>query len=40
MSGTHKVIDATCPICGEKHRLVHIETEKSVRHVLRKPHLH
>jgi len=25
-----------CPICGKAHRLVHVETEKSVRHVLRK----
>jgi hypothetical protein len=30
--------DWTCPICGEKHRLTHIETEKAVRHGLRKPH--
>lgn len=26
----------SCPICGRKHRLVHVETEKAVRHVLRK----
>jgi len=24
----------TCPICGKQHRLVHIETEKAVRHAL------
>jgi rubrerythrin len=27
-----------CPICGKKHRLVHVETEKTVKHALRKPH--
>lgn len=26
-----------CPICGKKHRLVHVETEKTVKHKLRKP---
>ncbi|MEM2937105.1 MAG: hypothetical protein QXJ63_00990 [Candidatus Bathyarchaeia archaeon] len=26
----------TCPICGKQHRLLHIETEKTVRHALRK----
>jgi hypothetical protein len=26
-----------CPICGKKHRLVHVETEKTIKHVLRKP---
>jgi rubrerythrin len=26
-----------CPICGKKHQLVHVETEKTVKHVLRKP---
>jgi hypothetical protein len=26
-----------CPICGKKHQLIHVETEKSVKHVLRKP---
>jgi rubrerythrin len=26
-----------CPICGKKHRLVHVETEKTVKHALRKP---
>ncbi len=29
--------DLVCPICGKTHRLVHVETEKSVKHVLRKP---
>jgi hypothetical protein len=29
--------DWSCPICGKKHRLIHVETEKTVRHVLRKP---
>ncbi|PVX25381.1 MAG: hypothetical protein CW691_04795 [Candidatus Bathyarchaeum sp.] len=29
--------DWSCPICGKKHRLIHVETEKAVRHVLRKP---
>jgi len=28
--------DLVCPICGKTHRLVHVETEKSVKHVLRK----
>ena len=28
-----------CPICGKKHRLVHVETEKTVKHALRKPRL-
>jgi len=27
----------SCSICGKQHRLVHVETEKAVRHVLRKP---
>jgi hypothetical protein len=27
----------SCPVCGEKHRLIHVETEKTVKHVLRKP---
>jgi len=27
----------SCPICGKKHRLVHVETEKTVKHALRKP---
>ena len=26
----------SCPICGKQHRLVHVETEKAVRHALRK----
>lgn len=26
----------TCPICGKQHRLLHIETEKALRHALRK----
>ena len=30
--------DWSCPICGEKHRLIHVETETGVKHVLRKPH--
>ena len=30
--------DWLCPICGEKHRLIHVETETGVKHVLRKPH--
>jgi hypothetical protein len=25
-----------CPVCGKKHRLIHVETEKSVKHVLKK----
>lgn len=25
-----------CPICGKKHRLMHVETGKAVRHALRK----
>jgi hypothetical protein len=29
----------SCPICGKKHRLVHVETEKTVKHVLRNPRL-
>jgi len=29
----------SCPICGKKHRLVHVETEKTVKHALRKPRL-
>jgi hypothetical protein len=30
--------DLSCPICGEKHRLIHVETKTGVKHVLRKPH--
>jgi len=37
-----KVVDTgqvwSCPICGKSHRLVHVETEKTVKHALRKPH--
>jgi rubrerythrin len=37
---TKKEIDTgqvwSCPICGKQHRLVHVETEKAVRHALRK----
>ena len=29
--------DWSCPICGKKHRLIHVETERTVKHVLRKP---
>lgn len=25
-----------CPICGKQHRLVHVETEKGIKHALRK----
>jgi hypothetical protein len=28
----------SCPICGEKNRLIHVETEKEIKHVLRKLH--
>jgi rubrerythrin len=38
--GARKEIDTgqvwMCPICGRQHRLVHVETEKAVRHALRK----
>jgi rubrerythrin len=38
---TKKEVDTgqvwVCPICGKKHRLVHVETEKTVKHALRKP---
>jgi len=38
---TKKEVDTgqvwACPICGKKHRLVHVETEKTVKHALRKP---
>ena len=27
--------DLSCPICGKKHRLIHVETEKAIKHVLR-----
>jgi len=40
---TKKEVDTgevwSCPICGKKHRLVHVETEKTVKHALRKPRL-
>jgi hypothetical protein len=26
----------SCPICGKQHRLVHVETEKTTRHALRR----
>ncbi len=26
----------SCPICGKSHRLVHVETENTIKHVLRK----
>lgn len=29
--------DLVCPVCGLTHRLMHVETEQSVKHVLRKP---
>lgn len=36
--GAKKEIDTgqvwMCPICGKQHRLVHVETEKAVRHAL------
>ena len=39
---TKKEVDTgevwSCPICNKKHRLVHMETEKTVKHALRKPH--
>jgi hypothetical protein len=39
---TKKEVDTgkiwSCPICGNPHRLVHVETGKTVKHVLRKPH--
>ena len=38
---TKKEVDTgevwSCPICDKKHRLIHVETEKTVKHVLRKP---
>jgi len=30
--------DWSCSICGKKHRIIHVETEKAVKHVLRKSH--
>jgi ssDNA-binding Zn-finger/Zn-ribbon topoisomerase 1 len=39
---TKKEVDTgqvwSCPICGKSHRLVHVETEKAVKHELRKTH--
>lgn len=29
--------DLSCSICGKKHRLIHVETERAVKHVLRNP---
>ena len=38
---TKKEVDTgevwSCPICGKKHQMIHVETEKTVKHVLRKP---
>jgi rubrerythrin len=38
--GVRREIDTgqvwTCPICGRQHRLLHVETEKAVRHALRR----
>ena len=38
---TKKEVDTgqvwACPICGKNHRLIHVETEKTVKHQLRKP---
>ncbi len=38
---TKKEVDTgqvwSCPICGKKHRLIHVETEKTIKHKLRKP---
>jgi hypothetical protein len=38
---TKKEVDTgqvlSCPICGKKHRLIHIETEKTTKHRLRNP---
>ncbi len=28
--------DLTCSVCGKTHRLIHVETEKNIRHKLRK----
>jgi rubrerythrin len=37
---TKKEVDTgqvwSCPICGKTHRLVHVETEKTVKHMLQK----
>ena len=29
--------DWSCPICGVNHRLIHVETDKAVKHMLKKP---
>lgn len=29
--------DLSCSICGKKHRLIHVETENAIKHILRKP---
>lgn len=38
---TKKEVDTgqvwSCPICGKKHRLIHVETEKTTKHRLRNP---
>lgn len=40
LKGVRREIDTgqvwTCPICGRQHRLLHVETEKAVRHALRR----
>ena len=40
---TKKEVDTgqvlSCPICGKKHRLIHVETDKTVKHRLRNPRL-
>ena len=28
----------SCPLCGKRHRLVHVEKGKTIKHALRKPH--
>jgi hypothetical protein len=39
---TKKEVDTgnvwSCPICGKRHRLVHVETGKTIKHALRRPH--
>lgn len=38
--GTKREVDTgevwSCPVCGKKHRMIHVETETTVKHVLRK----
>ena len=29
--------DWSSPICGKKHRLIHVETETAIKHMLREP---